>query len=1265
MHVVSPPKKRRWRTWLARLLLAGAALLALAAVFHAPLLRRGIAYAGPKLLEGAGIKLAWQVEGSVLKDLRLSQIEASGSVVDRASIGELAAEYEAWQAVTTGNPDVVRRVVLKRVDAVVDLRRLPAASASAPPKAAGTGQPAPLVWPKVIDFEEVNFQITLADGRQLRVRGLTLQVGPGMPGILRCEECRLEPDGVRVAGVNARVAWGERELTVAGLALPFGAELKALRVDLRAWEQGRAAVALDAAMGPATLALSAVVNGLLGGALQAQAEVRVSDLDSRTLKPLNLPDGVAFGPVRLEMQAQGNPQQPASLTAAAQLRVPDVTAAGARLQAVTLDVEVKDGVARLRQARLVGGANEVTAEAEARLAEDLLRSPWTAQVKARVADLAAVLTDPPPATGRLELLATASGVGATPTQAKAQIAGTELGWAGRRLPKLALEVALDGREATLRLPELQLGAGNTFQLEAAMTMDEAMPVTASWNLRVHDPAALLRTVRQPDLPQPLKARLEARGRAAFPVNAPLAVEADLALQLDEGRWGEAPLPGIRLQARAARGEAVIETCQVVVDADNRIDLKGRMGLAAPWPLQAGGEVTLPELTSLNTLLEALRLPKVQAGRLAAKLALQGQAQPWRSEGRVDLQAGEVRMDGLPEPVSMELRTAFTGATARIEALQAALGPWKLLARGEVDAAVAHLSELSFWQKERRLLSGHVRAPLDLMQAGAASATGLDVRLVAEALPVHEIAAAAGLSRVPEALVSSELVLGGRLDSAAMDLKLRLKDVKLPDAPKPLQPAQAEITAVLKDQRLRVEVALRQAPLQPLTLKAELPVALADLVRQPAAARSLPVQASLDLPESDLSVLREFAPQLLKSVPAKLRLQARVAGTLDAPRIDSQLVLDAPEIGFAGADLPSVRNVRVRLRSEDRRIVLEDLSALLAGGRVRLTGTLEAASLEQPRLDLRLEAREALVFRNPTSSLRANADLRCAGTLQAAHVSGQVETVRGRIFQEVNLLPNVMGVVRQGDPLPPPPPPTAKTNARLELPPLLKEWTFDVKVRTRDPVLLAGNLVNGAVSADLALGGTGAQPKLTGGANVDRLLLKLPFSLLKITKGVVTMNPENPLAPNLDVRGESRIGSHDITLYVYGDATQPKTRFTSTPPLSEADIVTLIGTGMTLGGDNAQMASEAMTRAAFLVLAETYRKVFNRKKTVSAEPPKLHMSFNPSGGDRANDSMQAMYELTPKLRVIGKFTQSGRMKALLGYVLRFGQAARAVEEDSPP
>ena len=63
-----PQKSRGWRSWLKRLLVGSGLLLVLAMVFHAPLLRWVIAVGGAKGAEMAGIKLAWQVDGSVLGD---------------------------------------------------------------------------------------------------------------------------------------------------------------------------------------------------------------------------------------------------------------------------------------------------------------------------------------------------------------------------------------------------------------------------------------------------------------------------------------------------------------------------------------------------------------------------------------------------------------------------------------------------------------------------------------------------------------------------------------------------------------------------------------------------------------------------------------------------------------------------------------------------------------------------------------------------------------------------------------------------------------------------------------------------------------------------------------------------------------------------------------------------------------------------------------------------------------------------------------------
>lgn len=1249
---------------MKRLLLAGFALLVLAVVFHEPLLRWAVGYSGQRGIEVAGIKINWQGDGSVLRDLKLNHIEASGSMVERATIGKVEVNYDAWTFLKTRNIDIVKSVVVKDVDVALDLRKLATdEKVVVKVKQPASGKPPPLVWPKVIDIENINAEVTLADGSKITVRGLTLRVGEGMPGIFELAEFKMEPGDMRVTDVKAQVQWGERTLNIAGLDLPYGAKLKSLAVDLSEWDKDAASVKLDVEMGKAAVVVEALARGLFGGEMQTKTDVRVRELSSVELQALKLPEGVEFGPVSVDLHAEGDPLKPMTLAADGKISIPNVRAGGAMLDSITTTLEVKDGVARVKELKVLRGVNEVVAELEAKLAEDVMKSPWTAKVKAKIADVTQLLAKPPPARGLIELTADAKGIGATPTKVTAQVNGTDLGFETYKLPKLAVVVSLDGKEAKVSVPALMLGAGNRVDLNATMTMDDAMPVEAAWRIQFDDPMALMQTVGLPPLEKPVTAKIAIAGKAAFKVNDVMNLDADVDLSVKEGRFGDAPLPLVEMKVNVAKGEATLQPCRIVVDEQNHIELKGKAKLQAPWGFDLNGDIALPVLMSLNPLLAAVKAPAMESGSLAMKLNISGDASPWRGEGSVEMQAAKVKVAGMPEAADVDLKTTFAGTTAQIETMQAVLGPWKLLTKGTVTNKEAHLTELSFWQKDRQLMSGHAHAPFDVMQTDVAKGGPLDVVLNAHELPIHDIAAAAGVKSVPPGLLSVEVKIGGRLDTMDASVKVGVKELKAPGLTKSFKPATVDVLATLKANQLVLDVKAVQAPLQPLTLKATVPVVLTKLVKEPALAMDLPLKATLDLPESDLSFAREFAPEVVRSVPAKLKVHATVGGTVKAPLIDSVLDLNAPAIDFVSADMPSVRDLRVKIHSHDRKVTLETISVTLAGGKVRLGGMLDAANTEDPKFDLKVEAREALVMRNPTSSVRANADVACVGSLKAARVSGTVEIVRGRVFQEVNLLPNVMGMIQQGEKLPPPPPSTSKIEQNLTLPPMLKDWTFDLKVRTRDPVVIAGNLMNGAISADIAVGGTGAAPRVTGFANVDRMVLKLPFSLLKITKGVVTMNPDNPFTPKLDVRGESRVGSNDITLYVYGDASNPKTRFTSTPPLSEADIVTLLGTGMTLGGDNAQMASEAMTRAAFIVIAETYRKIFHKKKTVSAEPPKLHTTFNPSGADRSSDNVQAMYEITPNVRFIARFSQTGRMKALLGYVLKFGKAARAMDEDT--
>ena len=1249
------PRHRLRRGCLGLLAVLGALVL-----LHQPLLRFALQHGGPALAATAGLDLQWQVQGSLWRDLSLRELKVGGAPwLKQAESAEIHAEYDG-RALWRGDfPALLQKLRVRGLRVVADLRERPAPSSAKPSK---PGKAPPALWPREIDLEDLDLDLTLADGSRLVMRGLSLRAGADAPGTFRCRLLQREPGGWKLENLQAALHWQPLQVALAQLALPGGLGVETLSVDAsRLWQpEAELRVQVRGARGPAAITLEAGLRGLFTAPRQVQADVRVRGLDAAALTGLGLPGSVQFRAADADIRIDGDPAAPRALAMTARLSAHELQVAGLRADRLATGLEVAGGRARLTEGLISRGGNRVQLEGEAELPARIADWPqtrWQAALRAELPEPAAWLAQPPPLQGRVDLEASAAGVGAVATQVDGYLRGVQLALEGRRLPEVDSRFHLDGRRATLEIPELRLGGANRVSLAASLQLQERLPVELTLKADLPEAAAWMASFGLDFPADRARAVLRAEGRAALALadlqdKALDRLQAELKVDVTDTTWDGVALGPLRLQMRASDGRLRLESLRLETDERNRLDASAELDLRAPHAFRAGASADLTELRLFNALLNGLGVPEILAGRADGKLTASGQVQPWSCTGSAAFRLADLRLAGRPEALRLELQSEFAGRRLRLLGLEAGAGPWRLTARGTLDENQAGLEELQLWRDQRLLLAGHVRAPLAWDRA---EAPPLDVELRGQALPLDEVLA--NVSGLPRGVFDLELRLQGPPSEPTGRLQVRGSRIVWPQAPKSLAPANLTVDCRWQAGRLDHRLELKQPPLQPLTLTAVLPLEVGAL-RQPAGAfLKLPVEAQLQLPTSDLGFVRELAPGLIRALPLRGRVEARLTGSLAEPRLQAAVDLDAAELLWQRPDLPSVRDLRLRLRSQDRRLTLVDASLLLAGGRVRLTGSLEAADLRQPRLDLRLRADEALVYRDASASLRANADLVATGTPERGRLSGEVALVRGRVFREVDLLP----LLKLPADVPAVPPDTRRREARLELPAALHPWAFDVRVRTRDPVLLSGNLANGALSADMRLAGTGANPQLSGGANVDRLQLQLPFSVVRLTHGAITLRPERPLDPDLDLRGESRIGSHDVSLFVYGASTAPKTRFTSSPPLSEPDIATLLATGTLLGGSATELASEAASRAAFLFVSELTRKLFNRKKVVRDEPPRLQLSFTPSGADRSQDSMQAAYDLSRHWRLTSRFTQSGRMKAALGYLLRFGERVQALEE----
>ena len=165
-------------------------------------------------------------------------------------------------------------------------------------------------------------------------------------------------------------------------------------------------------------------------------------------------------------------------------------------------------------------------------------------------------------------------------------------------------------------------------------------------------------------------------------------------------------------------------------------------------------------------------------------------------------------------------------------------------------------------------------------------------------------------------------------------------------------------------------------------------------------------------------------------------------------------------------------------------------------------------------------------------------------------------------------------------------------------PPLRDWTFNVAIRTADPFRIQSNLANGRITGNLTFGGTGLEPWLDGTLYVEQLTATLPFSQLQIDSSIVYFSRDDPFMPYLNLRGNSTIREYRISVYITGPITNPQAVFSSNPPLPQSEIVALIATGSTtreLSSDPNVLAG----RAAILLLQKIYRSVFRRNKPPAA------------------------------------------------------------------
>jgi autotransporter translocation and assembly factor TamB len=327
------------------------------------------------------------------------------------------------------------------------------------------------------------------------------------------------------------------------------------------------------------------------------------------------------------------------------------------------------------------------------------------------------------------------------------------------------------------------------------------------------------------------------------------------------------------------------------------------------------------------------------------------------------------------------------------------------------------------------------------------------------------------------------------------------------------------------------------------------------------------------------------------------------------------------------------------------VTVDRFGGELAGGPFKMNGRVRFPKLTEPTLDLQLKGDSVLVARNDTLTARTDADLKVTGPLMAATVTGNVAMTNSHILKNIDLIP--IGLPGR----PAPQPPSSRPEFSITTPPL-RDWKFDVAIKTKDPVLIRGSLATGGATSDLKLTGTGLHPQLQGTVQMQNVEATLPFSRLDVTQGLLTFQPNDSMNPKISLQGRSVIRDYTVRVYVYGTLLSPQAIFTSEPPLAQEEIISLIATGATR--QELSSGNVLASRAAMLLIQQLYRKIVKKGEPTQSNTAFNRLDLQLGTVDPRTGQQQATvsFKINDQLLLTGDVGVRGDFRGRLKYLIRF-------------
>ncbi|MEY2504033.1 MAG: translocation and assembly module TamB, partial [Verrucomicrobiota bacterium] len=708
------------------------------------------------------------------------------------------------------------------------------------------------------------------------------------------------------------------------------------------------------------------------------------------------------------------------------------------------------------------------------------------------------------------------------------------------------------------------------------------------------------------------------------------------------------IPEVTAQVSVVRNVVYVNDFTAKLNERDFIAGSGVFSLDRPWSYNGKLSMNVADLARLKPVLAAFGNNNELGGSLVIDWQGNGEAAEFKNSGTLklkvekgryaNLQALQANIDADYSPDGLNVPTIFLGSDKMD--FQAIL---------TAKDSTLEISKIQIDQGQAKYAAGYVSLPFVWKNIGTGRPLFLpDGKVVAtiqsENLDLKKLFQDLGAPPRATGLINVKLDAQGTLADVTARLDVQMRELHSAEYPK-LEPATFDLTAVLQNNQLAFNGRLQQTKIQPVLITANVPFDVSKIIAEKKFDEETPLSGKVQLPRSSVNFLRQFLPGITQ-LDGDIALDVNINGTIAKPTLSGAGDITINMARFTNSSLPSLSGFHSRMTFAGDVLHFERVNGDLAGGPFTVSGQVTFPKLTEPNLDFQLKAQSILVARNDTLTARADADVRVFGPLKAATVSGNIALTNSSLLKNVDLIP--IGLPGR----PAPQPPSDRPDFSIPEPPI-RDWKFDLFVKTKDPFMIRGNLANGGAITDLHVTGTGLHPALQGVVRLQNVEATLPFSRLEVSSGSLYFDPGDSFNPKIDLQGTSLIRDYTVHVYVFGTMLAPEAVFSSEPPLPQEEIISLLATGTTrqeLVGNNSVLAG----RAAMLLIQQFYRKIFKK-----GEAPKSNSVFNRLDVDVGNvDPRTGQQTATARLRLneqfmlIGDLQVGGDFRGMVKYLIRF-------------